>query len=94
MFARHLQVVLAGPEGERPCPEKYLDSFAMRNFTGQSRFDELLPAGDGCLEASFQVPLDELAPALEDWFRRKSYLQPQEHVVVKEASQRQAPARS
>jgi len=72
--------VLAGPEGRRDCPLKYLDSFAMRSFTGESRFDDTLPVADGRLEAGSLVPLDALRAALEDWFRRKSYLKPQETV--------------
>lgn len=84
MFARRLQVTLESERGSRPCPLKYLDSFAMRSFTGETRFDELLPAGDGLLEASRRVPLPELRDALQDWLRRKSYLQPGERVNVAE----------
>lgn len=80
MYARKLHVVLAGPEGRRDCPLKFLDSFAMRSFTGESRFDDTLPVADGRLEAGSLVPLDALRAALEDWFRRKSYLKPQETV--------------
>ncbi|MGH9535948.1 MAG: hypothetical protein ACRD2E_13945 [Terriglobales bacterium] len=86
MFARHLRVTLAVPgEGaSRPCPLKYLDSFAMRGFTGESRFDDTLPVADGQLEVSLRVPLAELRAALEDWFRRKSYLRPGEVVEIAE----------
>lgn len=83
MYARKLQVLLAGPDGERACPLKYLDSFAMRSFTGESRFDDTLPVDDGRLEAGTRVPLDGLQAALEDWFRRKSYLRPGERVVLR-----------
>lgn len=82
MFARRLKVLLRGPQGSRPCPLKYLDSFAMRNFTGESRFDETLPVADGELEASLRVPVDALGAALQDWFRRKSYLDPGEQVEI------------
>ncbi len=85
MFARKLQVELAGPAGARPCPLKALDSFAMRSFTGESRFDDTLPVGDGRLEAGARVPLEPLRAAMEDWFRRKSYLQPGETVTIEEA---------
>jgi len=64
---------------------KYMDSFAMRSFTGESRFDDTLPVADGRLEAGARVPLDALRAALEDWFRRKSYLAVGEHVVLEEA---------
>lgn len=87
MFARHLRVTLAEPGGgpARPCPIKYLDSFAMRGFTGESRFDETLPLADGRMEASLRVELPELRSALEDWFRRKSYLRPGEVVEIAES---------
>ena len=46
----------------------------MRNFTNASVFDDTLPAGDGLLEIGAHVPVDQLKEAMEDWFRRKSYL--------------------
>jgi hypothetical protein len=58
----------------RPCPLKWLDNFSMRNFTNASVFDDTLPVSDGCLEIGTRVPLDQLRDAMEDWFRRKSYL--------------------
>ncbi len=84
MFVRKLQVRLSGPAGERPCPLKALDSFAMRSFTGETRFDDTLPAGEGRLEAGARVPLEALRAALEDWLRRKSYLQAGETVRIEE----------
>ncbi|HWG36772.1 MAG TPA: hypothetical protein VN690_03565 [Terriglobales bacterium] len=86
MYARKLCVLLRSESGARACPQKYLDSFAMRSFTGESRFDDTLPVGDGRLEAGALVPLDALRAALEDWFRRKSYLAAGEHVSLEEAS--------
>jgi hypothetical protein len=80
VFARKLHVVLRSPSRARECPLKYLDSFAMRSFTGETRFDDTLPVGDGRLEAGALVPLDALREGLEDWFRRKMYLQPGEKV--------------
>lgn len=82
MFAQRLHIKLVTAGSSRPCPLRYLDSFAMRSFTGESRFDEILPQEDGRLEASFRVPLAELRDALQDWFRRKSYLQPGEEVAL------------
>lgn len=73
-------MVLRSAAGGRECPLKYLDSFAMRNFTGESRFDDTLPVADGRLEAGLRVPLPELRAALEDWFQRKSYLRAGERV--------------
>lgn len=84
MFARQLRITLANAQAERACPLQYLDSFAMRNFTGETRFDDTLPTGDGRLEAGRRVPLEPLRDALEDWFRRKSYLRAGERVVVRE----------
>ena len=53
---------------------KWLDSFAMRNFTNSPAFDDTLPVGDGLLEIGARVPLEQLKTAMEDWFRRKGYL--------------------
>ena len=57
-----------------PCPLKWLDSFSMRNFTNASVFDNTLPVADGVMEIGTAVPIAELKAAMEDWFRRKSYL--------------------
>ena len=46
----------------------------MRNFTNATAFDDTLPLADGRMEIGNKVPLDELKSAMEDWFRRKSYL--------------------
>ena len=71
--------------GERhACPVKWIDNFAMRNFTNDAIFDDTLPAGDGLLEAGYRVPLDRLATAMEDWFRRKGYLRAEERLEVRE----------
>jgi len=51
-----------------------MDNFAMRNFTNASIFDDTLPIADGQMEIGTSVPLDKLCEAMEDWFRRKSYL--------------------
>jgi len=74
MFARKVRVDYEDKGERRPCPLKWLDSFAMRNFTNASVFDDTLPVGDGLLEIGSKVPLAELKTAMEDWFRRKSYL--------------------
>ena len=57
-----------------PCPLKWLDSFSMRSFTNASIFDDTLPVADGVIEAGAKVPLEQLREAMQDWFRRKSYL--------------------
>lgn len=46
----------------------------MRNFTNASVFDDTLPVADGVMEIGTHVPVDQLQDAMEDWFRRKSYL--------------------
>ena len=46
----------------------------MRSFTNASVFDNTLPVGDGLMEIGTNVPIAELKNAMEDWFRRKSYL--------------------
>jgi hypothetical protein len=74
MFARRIRVDYEENGEERPCPLKWLDSFAMRNFTNASLFDDTLPLADGLMEIGTNVPLAELKKAMEDWFRRKSYL--------------------
>ncbi len=74
MFARKVRIEYEA-EGERhQCPIKWLDSFAMRNFTNAPAFDDTLPVSDGLMEIGSRVPLDSLTESMEDWFRRKSYL--------------------
>jgi hypothetical protein len=71
MFARKIQVDVVEPGEPRPCPLAWLDSFSMRSFTGRSAFDEVLPAAEGRLEASFQIDLEALRHDMEDWLTRK-----------------------
>jgi hypothetical protein len=85
MFARRLSVERVDDSGARlPCPIHWIDNFAMRNFTNDAVFDDTLPVADGLLEAGTRVPLDRLQVAMEDWFRRKGYLQPDERLEVAE----------
>ena len=74
MFSRKLRVEYEAGGQPLPCPMKWLDSFAMRNFTNSPAFDDTLPVGDGLLEIGARVPLEQLKAAMEDWFRRKGYL--------------------
>ena len=46
----------------------------MRNFTNDPIFDDTVPVADGVMEVGTRVPLEKLRDAMEDWFRRKSYL--------------------
>jgi hypothetical protein len=53
----------------------------MRNFTNATVFDNTLPLADGLMEIGTQVPLAELKEAMEDWFRRKSYI-PKDSLLI------------
>ena len=85
MFARKLSIMRIDAAGERSaCPIRWIDSFAMRNFTNHAVFDDTLPIGDGLLEAGSRVPLDQLRTAMEDWFRRKGYLKAADGFEIRE----------
>lgn len=81
MFARKVRVEYED-NGRHPCPLKWLDSFSMRNFTNATVFDDTLPVADGVMEVGSRVPLDQLQAAMEDWFRRKSYLPKHARLIV------------
>jgi hypothetical protein len=74
MFARKIRVEYEAEGQRHACPLKWLDSFSMRNFTNASVFDDTLPVADGMIEVGARVSIAELRVAMEDWFRRKSYL--------------------
>lgn len=83
MFARRLSIQRVDAEGARhPCLLRWIDSFAMRNFTNDAAFDDTLPLQDGLMEAGWRVPLPRLQAAMDDWFRRKGYLRPGERLDV------------
>jgi hypothetical protein len=81
MFARKIRVEYEQNGRRLPCPLKWLDSFSMRNFTNASAFDNTLPLAAGLMEIGTHVPLAELKAAMEDWFRRKSYI-PKDALLV------------
>lgn len=85
MFLRTVRVEYAS-EGEPagPCPLTWIDNFAMRNFTNDAIFDDTLPIADGQMEIGLKVPLDALQQAMEDWFRRKGYLRPEDRLMIRE----------
>lgn len=85
MFARKIRVEYETQGQRHPCPLKWLDSFSMRNFTNASAFDDTLPLSDGQMEIGSAVPLDQLKDAMEDWFRRKSYLPKESRLVLAES---------
>jgi hypothetical protein len=85
MFVRKLSIQRVDAAGEHtPCPIRWIDNFAMRNFTNDAVFDDTLPVADGLLEAGHRVPLERIQPAMEDWFRRKGYLKPGERLEITE----------
>jgi hypothetical protein len=98
MFVRRLSIERIDASGARAaCPIRWIDNFAMRNFTNEAVFDDTLPIAEGVLEAGLRVPLERLQPAMENWFRRKGYLKAEERLEVRELSSRvsdstQAPA--
>jgi hypothetical protein len=56
----------------------------MRNFTNDAIFDDTLPVSDGLMEVGSRVPLDRLQRAMEEWFRKKSYLKREEKLLLRE----------
>ena len=86
MYSRQITVSYNTEAGAAPCPIKWLDSFSMRNFTNDSIFDDTLPVADGVLRVGKRVPLDRLKEAMEDWFRKKSYLKKEQSLVLQEQS--------
>ncbi len=84
MFARKLRVEYDDGSQRLPCPLKWLDSFAMRNFTNAQVFDDTMPVADGRMEIGAKVPLDALREAMEDWFRRKGYLGKDSKLLLEE----------
>jgi hypothetical protein len=85
MFARKLRIERIDAEGAAHlCPIRWIDSFSMRNFTNDAIFDDTLPVADGVLEAGYRVPLGRLEASMQDWFRRKNYIGPEERLRVSE----------
>ena len=85
MFSRKIRVEYEAGGPRQPAPLKWLDSFAMRNFTNAQMFDDTLPVADGAIEIGTRVPLPELRSAMEDWFRRKGYLAKDGSLVITES---------
>jgi len=85
VFSRRVQVAYESPGSRQPCPLKWLDNFAMRNFTNDPIFDDTLPIADGLMELGARVPLERLQAAMEDWFRRKGYIAKDQKLVITEA---------
>ena len=60
MYARKISVRYQVEGSQIACPLKWLDNFAMRNFTNDPVFDDTLPIADGTMEIGTRVPLDRL----------------------------------
>jgi hypothetical protein len=86
MFARTIRVEYEQNGRRVPCPLKWLDSFSMRNFTNATAFDNTLPVADGEMEIGTHVPLAELKDAMEDWFKRKSYIEKDASLLLTETA--------
>jgi hypothetical protein len=84
MYSRQISVRYQTNGKLQPCPIKWLDSFSMRNFTNDSIFDDTLPVADGLMRVGTRVPLERLKEAMEDWFRRKSYLGKDQLLTIEE----------
>jgi hypothetical protein len=82
MFARKIRVEYEADGKRLPCPLKWLDSFAMRNFTNDAVFDDTLPTADGQMEIGARVPLEKLRAAMQEWFGKKGYLKSGQRVFV------------
>jgi hypothetical protein len=82
MFRRTVQITVGEGEVALPCPIKWLDNFAMRNFTNDAVFDDTLPVADGLLEIGNRVPLDRLNVSMDNWFRRKGYLKKEDRLAI------------
>jgi hypothetical protein len=84
MYLRKISVQYQSEGRLQPCPIKWLDNFSMRNFTNDPIFDDTLPVADGLMRIGTRVPLNRLQEAMEDWFRKKSYLAKEAKLVVQE----------
>jgi hypothetical protein len=88
VFSRRIRVEYEADGQRQLAPLKWLDSFAMRNFTNESVFDDTLPVADGLIEVGTRVPLDRLQAAMQDWFRRKGYISKSSELIISEFSKK------
>jgi hypothetical protein len=84
MFARKIKIEYESNGARHDAPLKWLDSFAMRNFTNDPIFDDTLPITDGLMEIGAHVPIDRLKSAMEEWFRRKGYIRERDSLQMSE----------
>jgi hypothetical protein len=84
MFQRRLRIEVVNEVGGAvACPLKWIDNFAMRNFTNDAAFDDTLPLEDGLMEVGNRVPIEAMRAAMEDWFGRKGWLKAGEEVRLR-----------
>jgi hypothetical protein len=84
MFAQRLKIVIVHADGStQDCPLKWIDNFAMRNFTNDAIFDDTLPLEDGLMEVGNRVPVEGLRLAMEDWLRRKGWLKTEDKLNIR-----------
>ena len=65
MFARKIRVLYEENGQRLPCPMKWMDSFAMRNFTNVKAYDDTLPVADGLMEIGNSVAIPELRERID-----------------------------
>ena len=85
MFARRIKIEYEVKGERRRCEMRWLDSFAMRNFTNATAFDDTLPIADGLMEIGTHVEISSLTAAMQDWFRRKNYIPAGTQLIVTSA---------
>jgi hypothetical protein len=71
MYAQKFHVVVTIRGEKRDCPQEWLDSFCMRNFTNSAEFDDTLPVGEGRVEASFRLTPEGFAAGLQAWLTQR-----------------------
>jgi hypothetical protein len=71
MYSQKFKVDVVIRGERRSCPMEWLDQFCMRNFTNAAEFDDLLPVGEGRVEASFRVTPDRFAEGFGAWLTQR-----------------------
>lgn len=71
MYAQKFQVDVIIRGQRKACPMEWLDQFCMRNFTNAAEFDDMLPTGEGRVEASFRLSPERFGEGLAAWLTRR-----------------------
>jgi hypothetical protein len=80
MFARKLRLSLDSSGTKEPVPKTWLEEFFLRDFTGDSAFDETLVTGEGQVEAGWRVKPEAVCEQLENWLRGRKMIPPETRV--------------